>query len=121
MKQDWDIIREILLKLENSQPREKKSLSLSDFPEKDWGKVSFHVELLLEAGFIKGQMLGELGVEVDNFLVTRITWTGYEFLNSIRDDSIWSKVKNRFAENSVSMTTDLIKSVAGKILESIMT
>ena len=55
MKRNWDTIREILIKLEEMPP-EKGSLHLSDFPPERNHEFSYHVELLIEAGLIHGEM-----------------------------------------------------------------
>ena len=119
MKRNWDIIREILVKLEDFSPSPEKScLELSDFKSEDPLTISYHVELMLESGLINGEMHGEM-VIVDGFFIERMTWEGHEFLDSIRSDSVWSKVKAEFSQNKVPMTFDLVKSVSTGITTSL--
>ncbi len=118
MVRNWEIIREILLKLEKMSP--DKTLRLGDFPEEKAYDYSYHVELLFEAGLIYGEMLKELGTQASDFLALRLTWAGHEFLDSIRSDTVWDKTKSRFVKEGISMTFDLIKSVAIGIAASLL-
>ena len=119
MKRNWEIIREILIKLEQMQP-ERGSLCLSDFPEGQAYEYSYHVELLMEAGLIHGEMSKELCADTSDFFAVRLTWQGHEFLDSIRSDSVWNKTKITFGKQGISMTFDLIKSVAIDIAKNFL-
>lgn len=48
--------------------------------------------LLHEAGFIEGVAFHPLGAESE-FAVHRLTWSGHEFLDSVRDPEIWRRTK----------------------------
>lgn len=111
MKRDWDIIREILIRLEESDI-EKGCLRLSSFPQKRAHEISYHVELLIEAGLVHGKVSKTLGPGPYDFMAIRLTWSGHEFLDAIRSDTIWQKTKSSFLSKGLSMTFDLVKSVA---------
>ena len=70
------------------------------------------MELLIESGLVYGEMLNELGQGPHDFLVTRLTWKGHEFLDTIRSDTVWEKTKKSFLNKGISMTFELVKSVA---------
>ena len=56
MKRNWDVVRELLTKMEEcSNPG--NILSLSSFPSERSAEISYHAELLLEAGLVDGQVL----------------------------------------------------------------
>lgn len=114
MKRDWNIIRNILISLEEKSSG-KHTLHLSDFPEDEKGEYSYHVELLIEAGMISGSMSKAIGRTPHDFIATRMTWEGHEFLDAIRNDTVWKKAKSSFAQHGLSMTFDLIRSVATDI------
>ena len=111
MKRNWDTIREVLIKFEELDS-EAGALQLSDFPSDSAYEYSYHVELLLEAGLIHGQMSKTLGRHAQNFLAQRLTWEGHEFLDAIRSDTVWNKTKTSFVKGGLSMTFDLVKEVA---------
>ena len=120
MKRDWDVVRELLTRMEEcSTPRD--NLSLSSFPKERAAEISYHAELLLEAGLVDGQMLKPLARDPYDFFLRRLTWKGHEFLDSIRSVSVWDKTKRIFASNGIEMTVDLIKSVATEVARNSLT
>jgi hypothetical protein len=88
MKRDWDTIREILARLEEKDGN-KSVLRLSDFADERANEISYHVELMIEAGLINGSMSKEIGPPVHRFNIVRLTWNGHEFLDAIRSDTVW--------------------------------
>lgn len=116
MKRDWDIVREILLHLEETSADD--CLRLSSFPPERAQEISYHVELLVEAGLIHGQMAKTLGPGPYDFFVERLTWDGHEFLDSIRSETVWQKTKSSFTSKGLSMTFELVKTVAVDLASS---
>lgn len=114
MKRDWDTIREILTRLEDL-PDTDSTLRLSDFSPDQAFNYSYHMELLLEARLVEGQMSKTLGPGASDFFAQRLTWSGHEFFDSIRSDTVWAKTKSIFASKGIDMTFDLVKSVATEI------
>ncbi|KAF0809233.1 hypothetical protein A167_01994 [Alcanivorax sp. S71-1-4] len=114
MKRNWDTIREILTRLEEL-PDTDATLHLSDFPADRAYEYSYHVELLIGAGLIEGQMSRTLGHGPTHFFARRLTWPGHELLDAIRSDTVWNKTKKTFTSKGIDMTFDLVKSVASEI------
>jgi hypothetical protein len=114
MKRNWETIREILSRLEDL-PRTDSTLQLSDFSPDRRSEISYHTELLIEAGLIEGDMHGHLGPGPSDFFAKRLSWSGHEFLDAVRSDTVWAKTKKTFAAKGVEMTFDLVKSVASEI------
>ncbi len=114
MKRNWDVIRGILSRLEEL-PNTDSSLDLSDFPKDQAYEYSYHFELLIEAGLVEGQMAKALGAGPHDFFADRLTWSGHEFLDSIKSDTVWEKTKKTFTSKGIDMTFDLVKKVASEI------
>ncbi len=111
MKRDWDTIREILGKVEScTLPTDQ--VRLGNFDGTRAAEVSYHMALLIEAGLVNGQMVRTIGPEAKDFIASRLTWQGHEFLDSIRSESVWQKTKKTISEHGVTMTFDLVKEVA---------
>lgn len=72
----------------------------------------------MKAGLIHGQMSKTLGKGPYDILAIRLTWQGHEFLDSIRNDTVWNKTKDSFVSKGVSMTFELVKSAAIDITTS---
>jgi hypothetical protein len=119
MERNWDTIREILIKFEELNP-ENGPLQLKDFPADRAYEYSYHVELLLEAGLIHGEMSKALGHHAQSFWADRLTWGGHEFLDAIRSDTVWNKTKSTFVKGGLSMTFDLIKGVAKDVAAALL-
>jgi hypothetical protein len=119
MKRDWDTIRKILTTLEDSTST-NSTLQLSDFLSDEEEKISYHTELLLEANLIDGEMIKTIGNGINNFCITRLTWNGHEFLDVINNDTVWRKTKKLFTTSGISMTFELVKSIATDTATSIL-
>jgi Hypothetical protein (DUF2513) len=118
MKRNWDTIREILLRAEALES--DTTLRLSDFDENRSDEIAYHVKLLKEAELIQvsiAEFLGGAGIHFD---LERLTWSGHEFLDAIRNVTIWDKTKATIAEKGGTMTFELVKSVAIKLATALV-
>ena len=88
MKRDMDLIRLILLEIEKSDPYQVFRPNLCGYQDKE---VSYHLELLISAGLVEGQMHYTGGMTANP--VVKLSWVGHDFLDDIRSDSIWKKTK----------------------------
>lgn len=91
MKLNQDLIREILLAIEASDhdPIEWiDNFAIQNQPER---LVSYHVQLLHEAGFIEAiDLTTNSGYE---WAPKRLTYQGHQFLDGIRDPKAWRYAK----------------------------
>ncbi len=114
MKRDFDLIRRILLEVEDKYTPERnislKPDDVSWFSEYEWGNVVGHFVLLEEGGYLhRGSS------SCDRFqgmiVLNGISWKGYELLDEIRDEILWRKTKQG-ASQIGSFSVDTIKDVA---------
>lgn len=118
MKRNWDTIREILFKTEELEPG--RSLRLDDFDQGRADEIAYHVNLLKESGLIKVSIMefsGDAGIHFD---LECLTWMGHDFLDAIRNETIWKKIKTVIAEKGGSMTFDVIKALAITLAKTTM-
>lgn len=110
MKRDLDLLRNMLLKME-SLDSSHGTVRLYTFKDlcDDEAVLSLHIHLLLDAGFIEAADIVHLDDAVDDFLITRITFDGYDYLDSIRNDSIWNEVKQKISSVGGSVSLDIVK------------
>lgn len=101
MKRDLDLIREILLKLEDSLDATISSSSELVIEDYTADEVSYHVRLLHEAGLIDGHH-GSFGSRFV-LLNVRPTWDGYEFLAVSKSSKMWEKAKKVLVDESVGL------------------
>jgi hypothetical protein len=115
MERDWDLIREILIRLEEKSDV-KGGLQLKDWPEGIRPKVSYHVELMIDGGLVEGFVSKTLDLGPDDFAIFRLTWNGHDFLNSIKNNTVWEKVKKVLVSKGISATIEIAKAIASKII-----
>ena len=116
MNRNWDTIRDVLIATESLEQDE--TLSLRDFDSGRASEISYHVELLAESGLLNVTLKKRIGKGPKDFFIRRLTWAGHEFLDAIRDESVWSKTKSKIMSKGGSMTFDLVKDVAISIIKS---
>lgn len=91
MKRDMDLVRSILLRLEDSDKIRNGTGILSDLA--DDILVQGHLELLSDAGFVEQKNWKPHPDGVTMRMGWRITWEGHEFIDTVRDPEIWRKTK----------------------------
>jgi len=118
MKRDWDLVREILLKLEACESA-RGQLQPGEFAGRDEELVSYHVRILMEAGLIEGECSKATGRPL-HCTAHSLTWEGHELLDRVRSHAAWNKIKGVAREKGLDMTLDVIKLAAKTVLESLL-
>jgi hypothetical protein len=106
MKRDPNLIRNILIDIENS-PAGKKIKGFQ-YEGRDQIEILEHVQLLLDENFIEGQVILDSSGEPFHCIVSRMTWTGHEFLAKAKNDTIWKKVLAQAEEKGMSTSWTII-------------
>lgn len=149
MKRNMELIRGLLLDIEsNENIHGKYILSDADFGAangSDRSAIQYHLRLLLDAGYIEGEDLlktasapqggaahgvpnGDIqkmlevasaGNANTSILVTRMTWAGHDFLDTVRDNKVWSQTKEAL-KGVEGVGIDMLKDVAKKIGKTII-
>jgi hypothetical protein len=119
MRRDMDLIRELLLKIDllDIEPGgTTRALRPSD-PELKIGsfsddQVDYHLELLMDAGFVDGSC------SVDRFFhISKLTWSGHDFLDSVRDPEIWRQTREG-AKKAGGFTVELLGDLAKGLIKT---
>ena len=106
------VIRNILFTIENSNSIDA-SLTLNSLSKlhQDQELILYHVFLLDDAGFIIG-IFDETAPYVS---ITRLTNEGHDYLDTIRDDSVWKQTKSTLGKISGSASLEVVKTIASKL------
>ncbi|WP_182336207.1 DUF2513 domain-containing protein [Bifidobacterium pseudocatenulatum] len=92
MKRDMELVHLILLKIEEEYSSTAISnLNISGY---DMETVAYHCKILNEAGLISDYGARYADNSLRSFGVGSLTWEGNDFLDKIRDNSQWKKVKD---------------------------
>jgi len=112
MKRDMDLIRSILLAIEECEEPDLHDafhgIDCSD------AVFHYHLGLLYREGLIDAIDGSAAGGA--NYMPTGLTWAGHEFLDNIRNEDVWSKAKASVHEKvgtvSLAVLQELAKSLA---------
>lgn len=111
MKRDWDLIRKIMLKVEESAPHEDTA------PEEvegyDQELVAYNMRRLIERDLCVPTNRNDAEARLG---VAELTWEGHDFLDKIRTDDVWVETKKTFKDKCIDLTFDLIGTVSSAIL-----
>lgn len=139
MKRNMDLIRGLLLDIEtNENVNGRFVISDADFGAAGGDSrtaIQYHLRLLLDAGYIEGEDLMKTAASPQNIrnmiesasvgnadtsiLVTRMTWAGHDFLDTVRDSKVWSQTKEAL-KGVEGVGIDMLKDVAKKIGKTII-
>lgn len=111
MKRDMDIVRLILMQIADEDGPTFDGIFR--FGETPAAVVTEHVKLLMEAGYIDGGFIESMDEAFYHGL--RLTWSGNDFVETIRDDGVWGEAKKRASKVgswSVSLISELAKAYA---------
>lgn len=116
MKRDMDLIRKTMLRIEEEYVSTViYNLKVDGYSD---DQVATHCKMLYEAGLLSDYKAQYAGNELYIFGVGNLTWEGYDFLDKIRDDSVWKKVKDTAKEHGVPLLLDTIKQISSVIISS---
>ncbi|NFO98770.1 DUF2513 domain-containing protein [Clostridium botulinum] len=115
MKRDMELIRKILLYIEKNYV--DVVLYNIDINGYEFKTIAYHCKLCYKAGLIcnYGDCYDERGIT--NFGIGSLTWDGHEFLEKIKDETIWNKTKKIMQEKGIKFTIKAIEQIASKLVE----
>ena len=121
MKRDLDLIREIMLVLEDKMEYDKKFQSahlIEVIQDKTLSaeKLAYHVGLLVENDFIKAKEYKYQSGEPTDYLINTITSQGQDFIDTIRQDTTWNKIKDK-SSNIGGFTLSLLVDIGKEYLK----
>ena len=118
MKRDWILMGEIF----NAIEEEKLESFIDRHSSEDRDKIFWHLELLLDAGYIKGIELkryssGEFFDIYSNN--PRITLSGYDFADLVKDKKILNQIKNEITKAGYLISLETIKAFAPQVIKGL--
>lgn len=118
MKRNWDLIRKILSSIE-ALPDTKSRLDPDQIIGYSAEEVSYHMNMLDQAGLIDARCTK--GADTSLVCVaTSLTWQGHEFLERIKRETVWNKVKEVAMNKGVDLSIDVIKALSAQVIASLI-
>lgn len=105
MTRDFELIRKLLLQIEDA-PAGEPLQSLTVDESLDEAVLGRHLELLIDAGLIEGQVIGHRPV---SFVIHGLTWSGHDFVEHARNESVWRSVFENTKAAGTSITLEILK------------
>lgn len=98
MKRDLDLIKDLMLAFEKMPPGEVVQ-TLSMEGQHEAVEVLEHIALLVQAGLLEGECHPDPRMEGGGFFaIHRVTWPGHDFLDAVRNDTVWNVTKERLKQ-----------------------
>ncbi len=119
MKRDMNLIRELLLQLEEA-PAEVyvSNLEVAGY---SYEEIAYNAYLMIDGGLAEGRQSKEINQMGDSCPVavtlTNLTWEGHEFFDSIRNDSIWKNTLGYIKEKGGNVPFNLIPPIAALFIK----
>ena len=112
MKRDMDLIRAILLAVEEQADADDRELRIDGAPADE--VLAYHFLLLDDAGLIESRPMGNVGY-YRLLEPKRLTWAGHEFLDAARNDDLWEQAKRMVLEKTGGQAMELLKTVLASL------
>ena len=114
MKRDIELSRELLIAMEESDS-ELSTNTLASQRDETGEVLAYHVLLLEEAGLVEAAIMPKnRKVHPQAAVILRLTHAGHEFLDSVRSDTAWNKLKGYVTSKGLEVTVGtLMKAIPG--------
>ena len=109
MERDMDLIRQILFAVEGG------AIGRVQIEQYDETAVTYHVRMLIEAGYLSGTHSRDSGGITANF--SHMTWQGHDFIDAARDDERWKKAQSVVKEKGGSVAIDVLKQLLSSMVK----
>ena len=114
MKRDLDLIRKMLLAIEDAPSGWAPELKIDGNTDT---QIGYHSYLMIDAGLAHGHDVSELGSEAPNSMISNLTWAGHEFADAARDETLWKKAMGIVAEKGGNITLDIMKQLLSSLMK----
>ena len=111
MRRDMELIRKILITLEDSnQTQGWIPLKFDSYSE---DQISYHIKILAEQGIITATDCSTMS----DFMwhARGLTWDGHYYIEAIRDEANWKKVKEWVKNTGKVLTIETLKLAIEKL------
>ena len=114
MQRNMDLIRQLLLGIEG------KASTQYEFNVEDVDELEkwYNVDLLVQANLIRGVEVSWAADGTGPYLYSKglvaLTWEGHDFLDAVRNDSVWHQAKEKVQASGLdmqSLTFEVLKSL----------
>jgi hypothetical protein len=121
MKRNLDLIRDILLDVENWNHTQPLTLSGLKYEENTKQEIGYQLELLGDVDYIDARIIkGGQGIVYEEAFILRMTMAGHEYLDSVRNPEVWKKTKTALEKVGGGAALEVVKDIACRILTELL-
>ena len=116
MRRDLELVRQILLAME-AHPHgfAPDAFTIAGY---DQDTIGHHVWLMKQGALVTAVDVTCGGDASPTALPGSITWDGHEFLDAVRNDRVWMKVRTELKDRAITLPFSLIQDLAIKIAKA---
>ena len=120
MKRDFDLIRKLLIFFEEKTGPEH--VEVPPIENYDQSTIKYHLVLLYDARFLRCEPVKSSSSDrVIYVLPFELTWQGQEFLQKIRNETTWKKIKETVLSKGGALAFCVINELATRYtMEKVM-
>ncbi len=118
MRRDIDLLRAILIQIESEgDPAEPliHSMAVEGYEQ---AVVNEHVKLLIDSGFVEGEYKYSTNNRILLTLIRGLTPKAYEFLDNIRNEQLWERIKERVTTTTGTASLGIIENFAHQVISA---
>jgi hypothetical protein len=117
MKRDLELVRKILLAMEaHHHGFAPESFTVAGY---DQDVIDHHVWLMEQGGLVTAVDSTVQQAPSPTALPQSITWDGHEFLDAVRNDKVWLRLKADLKDRGLALPFSLVQSLALKIVATL--
>ena len=109
MIRDWDLIRKILLQLEEHKNGPVTTAPVIENYTSD--EIAYALTIMNDAKFFVATETKRPGSKYPGIMPTRLTWEGHDFLDAARDEDRWNKAKKIITEMGGNVPFDVLNTI----------
>ena len=121
MRRENELIRALMLHLETANRVVTAKHSVDGYTA---DQISYHLAQIIESDLAVGDVRYSIGNQDPTIpigvMVTRLTPSGHEFIESIRNDTVWKKVKSKSAEVGGDISISLLKELGTQFTRQLL-
>jgi len=111
MKRDLDLIRQLLIFFEEKES--PQHIEVPPIEGYDELAIKYHLVLLYDAGLLRCEPVrSSTSDRVIYVLPFALTWEGHEFLDKVKNESVWKKIRTVVASKGGSLAFSVVNQLA---------
>jgi len=115
-----DVVRKILLIMESSDQQKFDFDTTLVIPDIDRNTKRYYFLKMREANLIN-HIYDECEGNEYSFVNIELTWDGHQFIEQIREESFWNKLKRKLVKSGVGLSIFAIKTGAPLLIKELLT